>query len=95
MDDIIKPMYDYVLVKRRTENKIGSVYTPETTVKQLTGKVIAIGPGKITTKGERVPIDLQVGDSVLFGIHAGIPLNGDRDTVFMKYTDITGVYDES
>ncbi len=69
----IKPLNDYVIIEPQKEDKKSSsgIVIPETAEdKPVVGKVIAVGPGKLNEKGERIPMSVKVGDKVLFAKYA-------------------------
>lgn len=91
----IKPLNDRVLVIRtEDENRTkGGIIIPDTArEKPQKGEVVAVGPGKMGENGNRIPIDVKVGDQVIFSKYAGNEIKiDDIDHVFMKETDILAV----
>ena len=91
----IKPLNDRVIVIRtEDENKTkGGIIIPDTAKeKPQKGKVIAVGPGKMGENGNRIPLDVKVGDHVIFSKYAGNEIKIDNtDHVFMKEADILAV----
>jgi chaperonin GroES len=92
-----RPLHDRVVVKRiEAEAKsAGGIIIPDTAQeKPSQGEVVAIGPGGRDEAGKLIPIDLRVGDRVLFGKWSGteVKLDGD-DLLIMKESDIMGVID--
>ena len=70
----VKPLNDRVLVKRIEEVQVtkGGIVIPDTAKeKPIEGKVIAVGPGKMSEQGQRMALQLKEGDRVLFGKYAG------------------------
>ena len=69
----IRPLYDRIVVKRDEAEKIaGGLYIPENAEqKPQRGEVLAVGTGKRCDDGTMIPLDIQVGDSILFGKHSG------------------------
>lgn len=70
----IRPLHDRVLVRRleEEEQKVGGIIIPDTAKeKPQQGEVIGVGNGKLLETGERVPLDVKVGDRVLFGKYSG------------------------
>jgi chaperonin GroES len=70
----IRPLHDRVLVRRleEEEQKVGGIIIPDTAKeKPQQGEVIGVGNGKLLENGERVPLDVKVGDRILFGKYAG------------------------
>ncbi len=90
----LRPLHDRVVVKRITEAEQmrGGLYIPDTAQeKPQEGEVLAVGEGRIEN-GTRLPLDLKVGDRVLFGKYAGteIKLN-DEELLIMRENEILGV----
>lgn len=70
----IRPLHDRILVKRLEEqdNTIGSIIVPDTAKeKPQQGEVIGVGNGRMLDTGDRAPIDVKVGDRILFGKYSG------------------------
>lgn len=69
----MRPLYDRVVVRRlKEEEKVGSLFIPEVgKEKPAQGIVLAVGLGQKTKTGDRIALDVQVGDKVLFGKYAG------------------------
>ena len=91
----VKPLNDRVLVKRieETEKTKGGLIIPDTAKeKPQQGKVMAVGKGRVSDKGETTPLDVKVGDTVLFGKYAGneIKLDGE-EFLIMREEDVLGV----
>ena len=90
-----RPLHDRVVVKRITaENKsAGGIIIPDTAQeKPSQGEIIAVGPGGRDESGKLVPVDVKVGNTVLFGKWSGteVKLDGE-DLLIMKESDIMGV----
>ena len=82
----ITPMQDRVLIQRPKEKEIvkGGIIIPDTArEKPYEGDVMAIGPGRFDSKGQRVPMDVKVGDRVLFGKYSGNELTVDGEEFFI------------
>ena len=90
-----RPLHDRVVVKRidAEEKTAGGIIIPDTAKeKPQEGEVVAVGPGARNEKGEIVPLDLKVGDRILFGKWSGTEVKLDgKDLLIMKETDIMGV----
>ncbi len=90
-----RPLHDRVVVKRiDAESKTaGGIIIPDTAQeKPQTGQVVAVGPGGRDEAGKLVPLDLKVGDKVLFGKWSGTEVKIDgEDLLIMKESDIMGV----
>ncbi len=87
----IQPLEDRVVIMpdEDTETMRGGLYIPDTAKEKPTqGEVLAVGPGRFE-KGARVPVDLKVGDKVLYGKYSGtnITLGGD-EVVIIKASDV-------
>ena len=90
-----RPLGDRVLVKRVEEEAKtkGGIIIPDTAKeKPQEGEVIAVGPGARDEDGKRVPMDVKVGDRILFGKWSGSEVKLDaEDLLIMKESDILGV----
>jgi chaperonin GroES len=90
-----RPLHDRVVVKRidAEEKTAGGIIIPDTAKeKPSQGEVIAVGPGGRDESGKLTPIDVQVGDIVLFGKWSGTEVKIDgQDLLIMKESDIMGV----
>jgi chaperonin GroES len=92
----IRPLQDRVLVKRleeEAEKTKGGIIIPDTAKeKPQQGKVIAAGKGKVNEDGKVTPLDVKVGDTILFGKYAGseIKIDGEEHLI-MREDDILGV----
>jgi len=93
-----RPLHDRIVVKRieAEEKTAGGIIIPDTAKeKPSQGEVIAVGPGGRDEAGKLIPIDIQVGDRVLFGKWSGTEVKIDgEDLVIMKESDIFGVVEE-
>jgi len=91
----VKPLNDRVLVKRIEEVQItkGGIVIPDTAKeKPIEGKVIAVGPGKMSDAGIRMPLQLKEGDRVLFGKYAGTEIKTEgEEFLMMREEDILAV----
>ena len=90
-----KPLADNVLIKvaaAETKSASGFILPENQKKKQTTGEVIAIGSGTLVKDGTRFPIEVEVGQTVLFGEDAGIKLDIDgEDFLVMREYDILGI----
>jgi chaperonin GroES len=90
-----RPLHDRVLVRRvdAEEKTAGGIIIPDTAKeKPIQGEIIAVGPGSRTEKGEILPLDVCVGDRVLFGKWSGTEVKIDgEDLLIMKESDLMGV----
>jgi len=91
----IKPLADRVVVKplEQDEAKVGSIYIPETAKeKPQEGKVVAVGPGKVSDTGEKVAMEVKVGDKVLYGKYSGTEVSVDNvEYLIMRESDILAI----
>jgi len=91
----IKPLHDRVLVKPSAmeEKTAGGIYLPDTAKeKPQEGEVIAVGPGKVTDNGTKIPLEVKVGDKVLYGKYSGteVTINGVEHLI-MRESDIFAI----
>lgn len=95
MSTTIRPLGDRVVVERLEEEKTspGGIVIPDSaTEKPIQGRVVALGSGKVLDSGDVRPIDLKVGDRVLFGKYAGTEVKISGQTLLvMREDDILGV----
>ncbi len=87
----IQPLEDRVVILPADEAEAmrGGLYIPDTAKEKPTqGEVLAVGPGRVE-KGERVPMELKVGDLVIYGKYSGTPYTFDGDEyVIIKASDV-------
>ena len=90
----IRPLHDRVVVQRIEEDatSAGGIIIPDTAAeKPMTGKVLAIGNGKVQDNGEVRALDVKVGDKVLFGKYSGTEVKVEgEDILVMREDDIIG-----
>ena len=91
----IRPLHDRIIVERLEEETrtAGGLIIPDTAKeKPQQGKVIAVGKGKKTEDGKVLPLDVKVGDKILFGKYAGteIKIEG-KELLMMREDDVLGV----
>ena len=91
----IRPLHDRVILKRMEEETTssGGIVIPDSaTEKPSRGEIVAAGTGKRLESGDIVPLDVKVGDTVLFGKYSGteVKVDGD-DLLVMREEDIMGV----
>ncbi len=91
----IRPLHDRVIVKRMEEERTspGGIVIPDSaTEKPVKGEVIAVGNGKVLDNGESRPLDVKVGDKVLFGKYSGTEVKVEgEELLVMREDDITAV----
>ena len=95
----IRPLHDRVIVKRIEEERksAGGIVIPDTAAeKPDQGEIVAVGNGKKDDQGKLIPIDVKVGDRVLFGKYSGqtVKVKGD-ELLVMREEDIMGVIEGS
>ena len=91
----IRPLQDRVIVKRvdEEEKTKGGIIIPDTAKeKPQEGKVVAVGKGKVNDEGKLTPLEVKVGDKILFGKYSGteVKLSGE-EFLLMREDDILGV----
>ena len=91
----IRPLQDRVIVKRMEEEttSAGGIVLPDSaTEKPIRGEVTAVGPGKVLDNGDKRPLDVKVGDTVLFGKYSGTEVKiNEEEVLVMREEDIMGV----
>ena len=91
----IRPLHDRVIVKRIEEERksAGGIVIPDTAAeKPDQGEIVAVGKGKKDDNGKLIPIDVKVGDRVLFGKYSGQEFKMDgADYLHMREDDVIGV----
>ena len=88
----LQPMADLVLVRpiKREEVSKGGIVLPDTAKeKPQEGEVLAVGPGRVTESGKKVPMDVAVGDIVIYSKYGGNEITMDHEEfILMHETDI-------
>jgi chaperonin GroES len=91
----IRPLHDRVIVKRLEEERTspGGIVIPDTAAeKPVQGKIVAVGKGKILEDGQVRPLDVKVGDKILFGKYSGTEVKVEgEDLVVMREEDVMAV----
>jgi chaperonin GroES len=94
----IRPLQDRVIVKRLEEEEKtkGGIIIPDTAKeKPQEGKVIAVGKGKVSEEGKVIPLDVKVGDKILFGKYSGTEVKIEGvEHLIMREEDILGIIEE-
>lgn len=93
----LKPLADRVVIKRIEEEvKKGGIIIPDTAKeKPQKGEVIAVGPGRLDEQGNRMPMEVKVGNKVLFSKYAGTEVKiGDEEYLVMREDDILCIIEE-
>jgi chaperonin GroES len=88
----LQPLADRVLVKptEKEEKTKSGIYLPDTAKeKPQEGEVVAVGPGKMDETGKRIPMDLKVGDKVIYAKYGGTEIKVDNeDMMILRESDI-------
>jgi chaperonin GroES len=88
----LQPLGDRVLVKpvEKEEKTKSGIYLPDTAKeKPQEGEIIAVGPGKVTDDGKRIPMDLKVGDRVIYAKYGGTEIKvDDEEVIILRESDI-------
>ena len=91
----IRPLHDHVVIRRMEEERTsaGGIVIPDSaTEKPAQGEVVAVGKGKILESGDIRPLDVVVGDKVLFGKYGGTEVTVEgEELLVMREDDITAV----
>jgi chaperonin GroES len=91
----IRPLYDRIVVKRieTQEQKVGGLFIPDSAKeKPQEGEVMAVGKGKRLEDGKVVPLDVEVGDRILFGKYSGSDIKLDNDEyLIMREDEVLGI----
>ena len=91
----IRPLHDRILVKRMEEQEVrrGGIIIPDTAKeKPQEGKVVAVGNGRVTEEGKKIPLDVKSGDRILFGKYSGNEVKiEDEEYVIMKEEDVLAI----
>jgi chaperonin GroES len=93
----IRPLYDRIVVKRieQKEQMQGGLYIPDSAKeKPQEGEVVAVGKGKRLEDGKVVPLDVSVGDRILFGMYSGSDIKMDgEEYMIMREDEVLGILD--
>ena len=91
----IRPLHDRVVVRRMEEERktAGGIVIPDSaTEKPIQGEIIAVGKGKILESGEVRPLDVKVGDRVLFGKYSGTEVKIDgQEYLIVKESEVLAI----
>ncbi len=95
----IRPLHDRVVVRRidaETTSAGGIIIPDNAQEKPIQGEVVAVGDGALLDNGERRPLDLKVGDRVLFGKYSGTEVKlGDEELLVMREEDVIAVIEDA
>lgn len=91
----VRPLHDRILVRRMAEEEktAGGLFIPDTAKeKPQRGEIIATGKGRITEDGKVLPLEVKIGDKILFGKYSGTELKLEgEEYLMMREEDILGV----
>ncbi len=94
----VKPLDDRVVIEvmEESEQTAGGIFLPETAKeKPQRGKVVALGPGKLTDEGERASLNVKKGDQVLFAKYSGTEVEVDgKELLVMRESDLLAVIED-
>jgi chaperonin GroES len=96
----IRPLYDRIVVRRSTEEEdksAGGLFIPDSAKeKPQKAEVVAVGKGKRNDAGELIPLDVKVGDNILFGKYSGNEIKSDgQEYLILREDEILGVIEET
>ena len=91
----IKPLHDRIIVEaaQKEERTAGGIILPDSAQeKPQKGKVLAVGPGKVLDSGKLAPVDVKVGETVLYGKYSGTEVTvGGTDYTILRAEDVLAV----
>jgi chaperonin GroES len=91
----VQPLADRVVVEplEESEEMRGGLYIPDTAKeKPQQGTVVAVGPGRLSDEGERMPVELETGQRILYGKYSGTEVTIDgQDVLIIKESDVLAV----
>ena len=91
----IRPLHDRLLVERLEEKEVkkGGIIIPDTArEKPQEAKVIAVGNGKVTDEGKKIPLDVKAGDKILFGKFSGSEVKiDDKEYLILREEDVLAI----
>jgi chaperonin GroES len=91
----IRPLHDRVLVERLEEREVkkGGIIIPDTAKeKSQEGRVVAVGNGKVTDDGKKLPLDVKNGDRILFGKYSGSEVKlDDKEYLILREEDVLAI----
>jgi len=96
----LRPLHDRIIVRRLDEDstqRVGAIIIPDSAKeKPLLGTVLAAGLGKSNDEGERLPMDVKAGDTILFGKYSGQEVSVEGiDYLIMKEDDVLAIQERS
>jgi chaperonin GroES len=91
----IRPLHDRIVVKREEEKEVkkGGIIIPDNAKeKPQEGKVVAVGHGRVTEDGKKIPLDVKARDKILFGKYSGSEVKiDDEEYLIMKEEDVLAI----
>jgi len=91
----LKPLSDRIVIKPAAaeEKTKGGIILPDTAKeKPVVGEVVAVGPGKVTDEGKKVPMEVKVGDKVLYGKYSGTEVTVEgEEYLIMREADVFAI----
>ncbi|HEY7648384.1 MAG TPA: co-chaperone GroES [Methylomirabilota bacterium] len=91
----IRPLHDRILVERVEEQEVrrGGIIIPDTAKeKPQEGKVVAVGNGKVSDEGKKIPLDVKAGDRILFGKYSGSEVKiDDKEYLILREEDVLAI----
>jgi len=91
----VKPLHDRLLVTRiedKVQKKRGIIIPDSAKEKPMEGKVMAVGSGRIEKGGKKIPLEVKVGDRILFGKYAGTEVKlDDKEHVILREDEVLGI----
>ena len=94
----VRPLHDRIIVQRleEEEQRVGGIIIPDTAKeKPQQGKIIAVGKGRVEKDGKVTPLDVKVGDTVLFGKYAGQEIKIDgNEYLIIREEEVLGVIEK-
>jgi chaperonin GroES len=93
----VKPLRDRIIVKQlgEEEKSKGGIIIPDSAKeKPMEGKVVAVGKGKVKKDGTKAPMELKVGDRILFARYAGTEVKIEGEHLMMKEDDVLAVIEK-
>ena len=94
----IRPLHDRVIVRRVEEKKTtasGLIIPDSSAEKPSKGEIVAAGKGKISAQGDLIPLDVKVGDIVMFGQYSGSEITvGEETLLVMSEDEIVAIIEE-
>jgi chaperonin GroES len=90
----VRPLHDRILVERVEEEEVrGGIIIPDTAKeKPQKGKIVAVGNGKVSEDGKKIPLDVKAGDRILFGKYSGSEVKiDDKDYLILREEDVLAI----